>query len=479
MLAVGCISAPGDGLARPGQARPIEVGTRAQYAYHSHSEKMAAKVVVGNGSCNNGSIDLYRVYGGVMSNNIEVKDGSGPGTVFTYMSGKGSSVGVVKMWEPMSPLLNFFEIEILDEGQRTAIGLGVGSSNYSMSAMPGWNGHAIGYHADDGKLFHQTGYGKPFGPTCKKGDIMGCGIDFTTDCGQGYVKVWFTKNGDAVGPSEKMRRPLHGFYPLIGMHSVKETVRYLGHTYRSPDSSQDDMETDKIPHSMWARCNGVRFRGGLSLVYDGISNSQRDVGVAMAHLQLTQANHYFELHIEDVGECCEVAIGVAKKDYPLHRFPGWSEGSIAYHADNGQLYKEAGIGSEFGPKCGSGDIMGCGIRFLDPYDSSQDKAPRQDIPLPLKEVTAPHPVQPFEEYYDSDDSDYYAPIETYKQSRDKDRTTPPEEKVGRPRCVIYFTRNGEPVGESETVVPVGGFFPIVGVLSNGERITLNFFPITG
>ena len=108
------------------------------------------------------------------------------------------------------------------------------------------------------------------------------------------------------------------------------------------------------------------------MVYDGISNSQRDVGVAMAHLQLTKANHYFELHIEDIGECCEVAISVAKKDYPLHRFPGWNEGSIGYHADNGQLYKEAGIGSEFGPKCGNGDIMGCGIHFLDPHNSTQD-----------------------------------------------------------------------------------------------------------
>ena len=248
----------------------------------------------------------------------------------------------------------------------------------------------------------------------------------------------YQENGDIVGPSEKMKRPFHGFYSLIGMHSVKETVRYRGHTYRSPDSSQDDMETDMIPRSMWARCNEVRFRSGLSLVYDGISNSQRDVGVAMAHLQLIKANHYFELHIEDFGECCEVAIDVAKKDYPLHQFPGWNEGSIGYYADNGQLYREADIGSEFGPKCGNGDIMGCEIHFLDPYDSSQYQVPHEDTHLALKEVTGPHPVQHFEEYYDSDDSEnYYAPIETYKQYRDKDRTTPPEEKVGCPRCIIF------------------------------------------
>ena len=76
---------------------------------------------------------------------------------------------------------------------------------------------------------------------------------------------------------------------------------------------------------------------------------------------------------------------------------------------------------------------------MDPYDSTQYQVPHEDTHLALKEVTGPHPVQHFEEYYDSDDSEnYYAPIETYKQYRDKDRTTPPEEKVGHPHCIIFY-----------------------------------------
>ena len=64
--------------------------------------------------------------------------------------------------------------------------------------------------------------------------------------------------------------------------------------------------------------------------------------------------------------------------------------------------------------------------------------PHEDTHLALK---GPHPVQHFEEYYDPDDSEYYyAPIETYKQYRDNDRTTPPEVKVGRPRCIIFSHR---------------------------------------
>ena len=48
------------------------------------------------------------------------------------------------------------------------------------------------------------------------GDIMGCGVDFDTDVGQNYVKVFFTKNGRQIGESQKMKRPVHGLYPLFG-----------------------------------------------------------------------------------------------------------------------------------------------------------------------------------------------------------------------------------------------------------------------
>lgn len=34
---------------------------------------------------------------------------------------------------------------------------------------------------DDGKLFHGSGVGDPFGPRCFEGDIMGCGIMFPRD----------------------------------------------------------------------------------------------------------------------------------------------------------------------------------------------------------------------------------------------------------------------------------------------------------
>ena len=105
---------------------------------------------------------------------------------------------------------------IEDCGQEAAIGVGCGDRGYPMSRMPGWNRNSCGYHADDGKLYHESGMGRAFGPTCTTGDRMGCGLNFDCDLGQGVVQVFFTKNGKQVGEMERMKRPVNGIYPLIG-----------------------------------------------------------------------------------------------------------------------------------------------------------------------------------------------------------------------------------------------------------------------
>ncbi|CDQ94493.1 unnamed protein product [Oncorhynchus mykiss] len=53
--------------------------------------------------------------------------------------------------------------------------------------------------------------------------------------------------------------------------------------------------------------------------------------------------------------------------YPKNRHPGWSRGSIAYHADDGKLFQGSGVGDAFGPRCFEGDVMGCGIMFPRDY----------------------------------------------------------------------------------------------------------------
>ena len=90
----------------------------------------------------------------------------------------GKSTGLVKILEPMDSTLNYLEYRIISGGLRCAVGIGVGSSKYPLDSMPGLNLSGIGYHANDGKMFYQSGQGLDIGPTCTVGDRMGCGVDF-------------------------------------------------------------------------------------------------------------------------------------------------------------------------------------------------------------------------------------------------------------------------------------------------------------
>ena len=152
--------------------------------------------------------------------------------LFTYNNVEkifGKNPGVVKILEPMDSTLNYFEFEIISGGKECAVGIGVGASDCPLDCMPGWNLNGIGYHANDGKCFHQCGQGMEFGPACTVGDRMGCGVDFRSDDSSGLINVYFTKSGEQVGDVVRIMIPTGGLYPLIGMCSEGEIVQYLGH----------------------------------------------------------------------------------------------------------------------------------------------------------------------------------------------------------------------------------------------------------
>lgn len=132
---------------------------------------------------------------------------------------------------PMSAEWNYFQIQILKEGDLSEVGIGIGPVGYDLSDMPGWGPRSIGYHADNGGLYHCIGTGRTFGMQCHTGDTMGCGADYSSQK-HGYITVWFTKNGELAGPPEKVLLPHDGLYPLIGLScwNAPIQVRYCGHS---------------------------------------------------------------------------------------------------------------------------------------------------------------------------------------------------------------------------------------------------------
>ena len=415
------------------------------------------------------------------------------GNMFIF---KGGATGIVKILEPMNPLLNYYEYLIIDRGQEASIGIGVGERNYPMSRMPGWNRNSCGYHADDGKLYHENGMGRVFGPTCTTGDRMGCGVDFDSDCSYGYVNVFFTKNGKQVGEMERMKRPTNGIYPLVGLHSRGEKVQYLGHWRRVSEGNSEPMEHDHSPSSIWLRSNGVRFvEDGMTLEYTGSGGDVQDVGIAQSKFPISRTNHYFEMEILGTGTHGALAIGLAKTTYPLHRHPGWNPGAVGYHADDGKLFQEKGYGDQFGPTCTEGDTMGCGIHFslqstedgASETDSGSDGEQLLDQEVPDYENDCCSDEESYTSLSDYDDSDEDFDLDPFRGMRFKGRQKPPSinrhrsraEEVTNDTCTVYFTKNGEKVGETECNVPKGGFYPVVAMLSCGEKLRANLHPLSG
>lgn len=412
--------------------------------------------------------------------------------VLTF-TGRGS-VALCKILEPLSPLLNYYEVEILASGGREhpRVGVGVGSRMYPASNQPGWKRKSIGYHADDGRLYHQRGHGRAFGPKCTTGDVMGCGIDFTTVDDSGGIQVFFTKNGQLVGEQQKMGRPQDGFYPLFGLHGKDEKVAYIGHRKCVFETLSEPMETNNSPSDFWLRANGVKFIESNSvsstLEYAGLGDDLKDVAFAQANFPLDPINHYFELEILEGGRKCIVAIGLCSVTYPMHRYPGWNDGGIGYHGDDGKLFCGKDKSSDFGPTCTAGDRMGCGVRFKKDGDVAWNKGDESGSDLEDEDMLGDE-YEMFD--YDFEDSDYSDDdfdelferrmIKIHRRAVKQESTTSCRSSRGKKQreLTVYFTKNGELVGETECRVPSGGFYPVIAMGSRGERIRVDFEPLSG
>ncbi|XP_055520533.1 SPRY domain-containing protein 3 isoform X2 [Leucoraja erinacea] len=373
--------------------------------------------------------------------------------------GNSDEVGCYVAPRPLTKENNYFEVCIMDTGVRGTIAVGLVPQYYKLDHQPGWLPHSVAYHADDGKLFNGNGVGQQFGPKCFAGDRIGCGVQ-TEFFDRGMATVFFTRNGKEVG-SVVMAMSPDGLFPAVGMHSLGEEVRIDLQAEWGLDEDDSAMMVDSHEDE-WGRLHDVKVCGTL-LEYIGKGKSIMDVGLAQARHSLSTRSHYFEVEIVDPGEKCYIALGLARKDYPKNRHPGWSRGSVAYHADDGKLFQGSGVGDPFGPRCYKGDIMGCGIMF--PRDYILDSDADSDECLDAAEVNYKQRRVRNIMYFNDED--------------EEDEGEDMEQEYDGKKVTVFFTRNGKIIGRKEAPVPSGGFYPTIGMLSNGEKVQVDLHPLSG
>ncbi|TNN81313.1 SPRY domain-containing protein 3 [Liparis tanakae] len=333
------------------------------------------------------------------------------GDILRY-HGNSDEVGCFVAARPLSRRNRYFEVTIVDTGVRGMIAVGLVPQLYKLDHQPGWLPHSVAFHADDGKLYNGNTVGQQLGPKCCRGDRIGCGVSLDSDDGQ--LTVFFTKNGKEVGSVDILASP-DALFPAVGMHSLGEEVLLDLNAEWGMEEDDGQMIVDSHEED-WGRLHDIKVTGTL-LEYVGKGKSIVDVGLAQARRPLNTRFHYYELEITDAGEKCYIALGLARRDYPKNRHPGWSRGSIAYHAEDG-----------------------------DDWD--------------LDVIPKPSEVQ----------NDLYA--------NNEDEDDEEDDLEGR-KVTVFFTRNGKIVGRREVALPVGGLYPTIGMMSTGEKVRVDLHPLSG
>jgi len=406
------------------------------------------------------------------SANLEIKPRferiSVDGDVLNYVSENGDRIGVYIAAQPLTPDHNYFEVELLDTGVSCGIAVGLVPPRYPLDKHPGCLEDSVAYHLEDGKLYRGRSHGSTFISKGEIGDKIGCGARFdqvsSIESRKPVVPVFFTKNGTEVS-STLVHWHSDGLYPAIGMTSVGEEVRVTLNSKWASNEEETRMSVDGHEED-WCRLHDIRLNGQI-LEYTGQGKSIGDVGLAQARWPLNTTSHYFEIEILDPGENCFIAIGLARKNYPKHRHPGWNTGSIAYHADDGKIFNGSGVGDAFGPKCHKGDIMGCGIIFPLDYSCNYDSDGSQDFSFSSPNCANDELNR--EEYEGGSQS----------ESEDDLWWNNCNQIENGSKVEVFFTRNGKTIGRKEVCIPKGGFYPTIGMLSLAEKVKVDLRPLSG
>ncbi|XP_043388581.1 SPRY domain-containing protein 3 isoform X2 [Chelonia mydas] len=212
--------------------------------------------------------------------------------------GNSGEVGCYVAPRPLTKDNNYFEVSIVDSGVRGTIAVGLVPQYYSLDHQPGWLPDSVAYHADDGKLYNGRAKGRQFGTKCSSGDRIGCGIEPVSFEVQ-TAQIFFTKNGKRVGSTIMPLSP-DGLFPAVGMHSLGEEVRLHLHAELGNEEDDSIMMVDSYEDE-WGRLHDVKVCG---------------------------------------------------TDYPKNRHPGWSRGSVAYHAgaDTGRDRGDRGVRAAHPPE---------------------------------------------------------------------------------------------------------------------------------
>ena len=94
---------------------------------------------------------------------------------------------------PRGCALYYFEVTVVDAGQRGCVAIGLADANVQLDRQPGCEPNSYAYFGEDGRKYHDSERGEVYGPGFVQDDVVGCGLL----CAE--REIFFTKNGKHLG----------------------------------------------------------------------------------------------------------------------------------------------------------------------------------------------------------------------------------------------------------------------------------------
>ena len=235
---------------------------------------------------------------------------------------------------------------------------------YSVHSLPGWEPVSVGFHVDDGAIYHSSEQGIPTGQSPQKGDTIRCSlrglpIGSASECQR--TEVLFYHNGTQVS-SVVAAVPPGGFYGAIGMMSKWEKIT-LSPPVAVRRQDFEEVWSISTPQLLSCREDGVCVYTGSG---DSTEHSIASVRTKTPINPLADSSqHSFALRILNQGEKGYIAVGVVNNSYPTHLLPGWEDTSVGYHADTGDVFQSSDEGHSTSQPCRQGDLMECSLCPVD------------------------------------------------------------------------------------------------------------------
>ncbi|KNC97163.1 uncharacterized protein SPPG_07553 [Spizellomyces punctatus DAOM BR117] len=140
-----------------------------------------------------------------------------------YYRGQGShrnDVGVIRTNIPLHPAgyVGYFEVEVLDAGERGCVSIGLSHSESSANKHAGSDSRSWSWLGAEARRLHDSRR-DPYaaGVKIKSKDVMGCGYHFEKGV------IFFTLNGRSLGVAFQDAKG--DLFPTVGLHSPGECVR--------------------------------------------------------------------------------------------------------------------------------------------------------------------------------------------------------------------------------------------------------------